>query len=119
MWSGLLKVRVASHHDVVANIVVCKRLERAVLVCHVAVPSVTVVWVLFGAEPGRDIDTGEDDLATDETPRGAAFTAGNKLAVEPVRESAVGLLEISRLTHQFSWSEPIRVLPASFDISVI
>lgn len=112
-------MRVARHHYVVADVVVCKSLECAVLVCHVAVPSVTIVRVLFGAEPSRDVDAGKDDLAADEAPCGAAFAAGDELAIEPLRESATGVLEITRLAYQFSWSEPMRVLPASFDISVI
>ena len=111
---------VAGEHDVVADLVVVERLERAVLVRHVAVPGVAVVGVLFGAEPGCDVDAGEDNLAAYDAPGGATLAGADELVVEPgwVRadSSSTGAL---RGTYQFSFWLPIRVLPASFEISVM
>lgn len=81
---GLLQVGVAGHHDVVADVVVGEGLQGAVLVRHVPVPGVAVVGVLLRAEPGRDVDAGEDDLAADQAPGGAALAGLDELAVEPV-----------------------------------
>lgn len=79
-----VQVRVTGHHDVVADVVVNKGLERAVLVGHVAIPGITVIRVLFCAEPGGDIDAGEHNLATDEAPSSATLSRSLQLAIEPV-----------------------------------
>ena len=78
-------MRIASHHDVVADVVVRESLECAVLVRDVAIPGIAVVRVFFSAKPGSDVDTGEHDLATNEAPSSSTLTGSDELTVEPAR----------------------------------
>lgn len=81
----LLEMRIASHHDVVANVVVRESLECAVLVRDVAIPSIAVVRILFGTKPGGDVDAREHNLATNEAPSSSTLTGSDELTVEPAR----------------------------------
>jgi hypothetical protein len=44
-----------------------------------------VVWVLLGTKPCSDVDAGEHDLATNETPGSPTLARGDELAIEPAR----------------------------------
>ena len=76
-------VRVAGDEDVVADVVVVERLQRAVAVRLVAVPGVVVERVGVAVGDGL-VDAREDRLAADDAPGGAAGLGLHEGVVEPV-----------------------------------
>jgi hypothetical protein len=94
-----VSVSVAGNEDVVADAVVVKRLEGAVLVGNVSIPGVVVVgvgvirilvdvgedWVALVKDPGWSIRTGNlTHLTTDDSPRSSPLVGFDEVAVEPV-----------------------------------